>query len=174
MARASEETTLRRFSEGLTIHNISHQILKLKTPQKRWHPFTWTVTVDEVTLGLSIYDGSVNIHDVGKVFSVPVPSRRKRFNPYELVQCLKQKKHQLTLDKARQERIRPYRELIHPFERASSARLNVRMDSDLNKEGRVHLVVSGYFTLDELRKMMDGIEATGILNEEIVRQVMES
>ena len=170
MARASEETTLRRFSEGLLLHNIRHEIGTGK-------PHGLFIVVDGVTLGLSVHDGSVNLHQDRDIYNVPVPSRRKRFSPEPLLQCLQKKKNQIAVERARLERIRPFAEVTYAFERASvfaSSRARIKMDTDIQKDGRIGLQISGYFTLDELRRMMEMVQASGVLNEEVARQVMES
>ena len=179
MGRASDEVTLRRFSEGLTRNDVAHQVEGL--PGEKL-----VLVVDEVPLPITVHDGSVNVHPSSReVVSVPVPSRRSRFSSYWAIEgvmgCVHRIRAQEARERARLQRMEPFWAIARAFESASKSagpsipsRARIRLGSDVDKDGRIHMEISGSFTLDELKRMMKGIESSEVLNEEIVRQVTES
>ncbi len=146
-------------------------------PPVNRRPSSGWVVHGNVRIPFSVHDGSINVMPGREVVSISVPKRRQRFNVSALKNLVRSMEVMAQMEVAHKARIKPFVDAIGVFASAaarSKGRVKVGLGHDVASDGRMSFVMSGAFTLDEVREIIAGLDRSRALYPEVVQQVHDS
>ncbi len=176
------KTTLRRLTEALIFHGHQHTIEPDQSVLPLGELLWLGVILDSkraVPVPFSVTDGAISLYTIkhgkrDKFCEMPVWKKWKQhFHFQPILDCIKAQARHEKVEEGRRARVRPFLEIARPF-LMRTRRAQVTMDSDVDSSGLIHVAINGHFTVEELRALIKGVEESGVMNDEIVNQVMNS
>jgi hypothetical protein len=130
-------------------------------------------------LELVPYDGNVHLRWMdpdGKTETVDVhvPRNARRFYGTGISKAFKKKREDALQAEFRRRKLQPFLESLRPWLVKGSRKISIQIGSIVDTQDRLSFRMEGQFTLKEMEAILKGIEESHVLDDEIIKHIMEA